>query len=101
MQKVGKFHPEWMFDYDTKVLPNMDGTNYRRQMLSEKIIHDGHTLIFRIDGFLKRCDGSLPYNYKGMYSIFGDKIKPLINDELIVDIDTERDLKLAKYIVSR
>lgn len=99
MQNIEKFHPEWMFDFHLTILPRKECKLYRRQMLPQKMIHDGHTLIFRIDGFYKRYRGLIKYDRKCMYSVFGEKIKPLINNELIVDIDTEKDLKLAKAIL--
>ena len=63
------------------------------------MIHDGHTLIFKIGGFYKRYKGLIEYDKRYMYSVFGEKIKPLINNELIVDIDTEKDFKFAKAIL--
>ncbi|MFH1995887.1 MAG: hypothetical protein ABIJ27_02690 [Candidatus Omnitrophota bacterium] len=100
MQEAGKFHPAWMFDYNTEILPKTKGGHYRRQMLSQKMFHDGHTVVFKSGEFLKRYKGLIPYA-KSRHSIFGAKIKPLINTELIVDIDTERDLKVAAAAISR
>jgi len=95
MQNVEKFHPEWMFDYNGEILPLEVASHYRRQSLPQKMIHDGHTLLFRKDDFYNRYNGRLTYNKEYKYSIFGNKIKPLINAELIIDIDTVKDLKLA------
>lgn len=99
MQNVEKFHPEWMFDYNEDVLPQEVECHYRRQSLPQKMIHDGHTLIFKKDEFLSRYRGELPYDKKKRYSIFGSKIKPLINNEIIVDIDTRKDLLLAEAVI--
>lgn len=99
MQNVEKFHPEWMFDYNDDILPKMVETCYRRQGLSKKMIHDGHTLIFKSDEFLKRYKGLVNYDSEYKYSVFGDKIKPLINAEVIIDIDTAKDLKLAQAVI--
>jgi len=99
MQNVEKFHPDWMFDLNDEVLPKVKEAHYRRQMLSHKMIHDGHTLLFRKDNFLNRYKGVLPYEKGYMCSIYGSKIRPLINNEVIVDIDTGKDLKLAKVII--
>ena len=38
MQNVEKFHPDWMFDYNDKVLPREKSCHYRRQMLPKKMI---------------------------------------------------------------
>jgi CMP-N-acetylneuraminic acid synthetase len=100
MQNVEKFHPEWMFDYNEKVLPLVEESHYRRQSLSQKMIHDGHTLIFNKDKFFRKYRGKLPYDKKKRYSIFGAKFKPLINDEVIVDIDTKKDLILADALLN-
>lgn len=99
MQDVGKFHPEWMFDYNNEILPKKIAIHYRRQALPQKMFHDGHTLLFKSDGFVKRYKKLIDYDSKFMYSIFGNKIKPLINSEIIVDIDTEKDLRLAEAII--
>ena len=98
MQNVGKFHPEWMFNYNGEVLPKKREINYRRQGLPQKMIHDGHTFIFKNKEFLKRYK-DLNFFDGNRYSIFGEKIKPLINNENIIDIDTEKDLKIAKAII--
>jgi len=100
MQNVEKFHPEWMFDYNERVLPLATESHYRRQSLPQKMIHDGHTLMFKKDEFCRRYRGDLPYDKKKRYSIFGTKFKPLINDEVIVDIDTRKDLILAEALLS-
>jgi len=100
MQNVEKFHPEWMFDYNERVLPLVTESHYRRQSLPQKMIHDGHTLMFKKDKFCRRYRGDLPYDKTKRYSIFGTKFKPLINDEVIVDIDTRKDLILAEALLS-
>jgi len=100
MQNVEKYHPAWMFDYNVDCLPRVKQVHYRRQMLPQKMIHDGHTILFRIDEFISRYKGSRDYDRAYKYSIFGDTIKPLINDLLIIDIDTEKDLKLATAVLT-
>ncbi len=100
MQNVEKFHPEWMFDYNEKLLPLVAESHYRRQSLPQKMIHDGHTLIFKKDEFFRRYSGELSYDQKKRYSIFGTRFKPLINDEVIVDIDTRKDLILAEALLN-
>lgn len=100
-QNVEKFHPGWMLDFNSDLLPRVKEAHYRRQMLPQKMIHDGHTLIFKIDGFLNRYKGLAPHDRGYLYSIFGARIKPLMNDKLIVDIDTARDLELAEAILDR
>lgn len=99
MQKVEKFHPDWMFNFDTELIPKKEEISYRRQGLSQKMIHDGHTLVFKINEFYGRSKGLIKYDKRCMYSIFGAKIKPLINNEIIIDIDTEKDLKLAEKVI--
>ena len=99
MQHVEKFHPDWMFDYDEKILPKKKAVHYRRQMLSQKMIHDGHTLLFRAKEFYQRCKRISDYDQRYMYAVFGRRIKPLINSDIIIDIDSEKDLKLAEAII--
>ena len=99
MQNVEKFHPEWMFDYNERVLPLVTESHYRRQSLPQKMIHDGHTLIFRKEEFSSRYNGRFTYDNEYRYSIFGSHIKPLINNEIIVDIDTRKDLILAEAVI--
>jgi CMP-N-acetylneuraminic acid synthetase len=100
MQNVEKFHPDWMFDYDDEILPREKTCNYRRQMLPQKMIPDGHTFVFRAKNFADRYSGMVSYDTTFKYSIFGDKIKPLINDRVIIDIDTKKDLKIAESVLS-
>lgn len=100
MQEVGKFNPEWMFDYSNTLLPHSDTQIYRRQCLPKKMIHDGHTLVFRANRFYKKMKDTSDITMKSIYSAFGDKIKPLINDEVIIDIDTEKDYRLAEAFLS-
>jgi len=82
----------WMFEYNDEILLDKNAP-YRRQNLKRYMIHDGHTILFRIEPFIeymkKRRNDSL-------YCMFGKKIKPMINDKLIIDIDTYKDLELAK-----
>ena len=100
MQNVEKFHPAWMFDLNEETLSKERESHYRRQMLPQKMIHDGHTLIFKKDEFSRRYRGELPYDKKKRYSIFGTKFKPLINDKVIVDIDIKKDLILAEALLN-
>jgi len=101
MQNVEKFHPAWMLDYNEDILPREVEYHYRRQFLPQKMIHDGHTLVFIKDDFYNRYNGKLPYNKEYKYSIFGSKIKPLINNEIIIDIDTRKDLILAEAVMQK
>ncbi len=97
MQNVEKFNPAWIFELDEDVLPVKRSGGYRRQDLKQFMIHDGHTILFRAGHFLdfmrKKSEHSI------MYEAFGKKIKPMLNDKLILDIDTERDLKLAEAVL--
>ncbi len=99
MQNVEKFHPEWMFDFNNEVLPKDKELHYRRQMLPQKMIHDGHTLIFKSKEFINKYKGLIPYDTEYKYSIYGDRIKPIINSKVIIDIDTERELELAEAVI--
>lgn len=101
MQFVKKFHPEWMCDYNKDVMPKLNTVLYRRQSLPPKIIHDGHTLLFKSNGFMRRHKNLVSNGRSSMYAIFGNKIKPMVNDEIIVDIDSENDMKVAKAIISQ
>jgi|TARA_B100001964_G_scaffold148817_1_gene163985 CMP-N-acetylneuraminic acid synthetase len=101
MQNVEKFNPAWMFDFNDEILPKEEQGHYRRQMLPQKMIHDGHTLIFKTNDFYKRYNGELPYDKKYGYSIYGSKIKPLINNEVIIDVDTRKDLIIAEAVLQK
>ena len=100
MQAVGKFHPAWMFDYNEELVPKKMFTHYQRQMLPPQMIPDGHTLIFKTGKFLRRYAGTEQYDTTVKYANFGDRIKPILNDKMIVDIDTEKDLHIAEAIIS-
>lgn len=97
MQNVEKYNPAWMFELNEDVLPTKKEEGYRRQDLKQFMGPDGHTLLFRTVHFLEFiAKGS---RSKIMYEAFGNKIKPLLNDKLIIDIDTERDLELAQVVL--
>ena len=96
MQKVEKFNPAWMLALNKNILPVKKEEGYRRQDLKPLMIHDGHTILFRSKHFLEFRKGNTKQNI--MYEAFGKKIKPMLNDRLIIDIDTERDLELANAV---
>ena len=100
MQNVEKYHPAWMFDFNNDELPKDKETHFRRQMLPQKMIHDGHTLLFKSKEFINKYKGLISYDTEYKYSIFGDKIKPIINSMVIIDIDTERELELAGAVIT-
>lgn len=100
-KKVEKYNPNWMTDLTEDYLPNTwleEG--YRRQDVKQKMIHDGHTCVFRYNyhvNFVK--DHGLDYKGK-MYEFFGNKIKPLVHNEPVIDIDTADDFSYAQYYFS-
>ena len=94
-----KFHPDWMFDYNEELLPIVKETHYRRQNLPQKMLPDGHTFLFKTKDFYKKYKGTISFSRGYMYAIFGTKVKPMLNNKLIIDIDTEKDLKLAEAIL--
>ena len=61
------------------------------------MIHDGHTILFRTGHFLEFMERHSPVTV--IYETFGKRIKPMLNNELIIDIDTARDLKLAELLI--
>lgn len=94
MQNVEKNNPAWMFELNEEILPTKREEGYRRQDLKQFMGPDGHTIVFRTRHFLEFMEKHLPVTV--MYEDFGNRIKPMLNNELIIDIDTERDLKLAE-----
>jgi len=97
MQNVQKFNPANMFELNETVIPSKESGGYRRQDLKQLMIHDGHTVLFRTNYFLNFMERKSKHNI--MYNAFGKKIKPILNDKLIIDIDVERDLKLAESVL--
>lgn len=93
MHNVEKFNTAWMFDLDENTLPAKREEGFRRQDLTPLMIHDGHTTLFRNQHFLEFKESKSKANF--LYEYFGRKIKPMLNDKLIIDIDTEKDLELA------
>jgi CMP-N-acetylneuraminic acid synthetase len=100
MQNAEKYHPAWMFDFNDEVLPKEKETHYKRQMLPQKMIHDGHTLIFKSKKFINKYKGLISYDTEYKYSVYGDRIKPIINDKVIIDIDTKKELELAEAVIT-
>ena len=99
MQNVEKNHPDWMYDFNEEILPRKKEVHYRRQMLPQKMQSDGHTFIFRIKKFLDNYKGLTDYKKEYALSVYGEKIKPVINDKVIIDIDTEKDMKISQYAI--
>jgi len=97
MQNLEKYNPAWMFELNEDILPRKEEEGYRRQDLGQFMGPDGHTILFRTKYFLEFRKRNLPI--KVMYEAFGNKIKPMLNGKLIIDIDTERDLKLAEAVL--
>lgn len=94
MQNVEKFNPQQMFKLNHKILPKKKMIAYMRQDLQQYMIADGHTILFRPQHFLKFMKSGRPVTY--IFEAFGKKIKTMLNDKLVIDIDTARDLDLAK-----
>ncbi|MFH1593938.1 MAG: hypothetical protein ABID09_04510 [Candidatus Omnitrophota bacterium] len=99
MQRIEKYHPEWMFEFTDRELPMKREAHYRRQALPKLMIHDGHTLVFEAQKFYKKFTKEIPYKAGFLYSIYGDRIKAMIVNETVVDIDTRKDLTLAKAVI--
>jgi CMP-N-acetylneuraminic acid synthetase len=99
-QKVEKYNPLWMFELNERTLPRKKCGLYRRQQLKKYIIHDGHTILFRSRHFLEFMKKAGMQRKHGLYDAFGKEIKPMLNEDLIVDIDTRKDLWLAEAILS-
>jgi CMP-N-acetylneuraminic acid synthetase len=97
MQKVGKFNPAWMFELDEDILPAKKSGAYRRQDLKEFMIHDGHTILFRTKRFLAFMGRNAKETV--MYQAFGKKTKPMLSSEVVIDIDTGKDLELAEAVL--
>ena len=97
MQGVEKYNPAWMFEFNESLLPTKRAEGYRRQDLNQFMIHDGHTVLLRTKYLLDFMESNVKPDI--MYQAFGKKIKPMLNDRLIVDIDTERDLELADAVL--
>lgn len=97
MQNAGKNNPAWMFELNEDVLPVKKEEGYRRQDLKQFMGPDGHTLLFRTEHFLKFMKRNL--RAKVIYEAFGSKIKPMLNDKLVIDIDTEKDLEVAEAVL--
>jgi len=100
MKNVEKFNPAWMFEWDEDILPQKKSKGYRRQDLKHLMIHDGHTILFRTKHFLEFMEKVGLTQKKGLYDAFGKKIKPMLNERVIIDIDTEKDIELTKAFIS-
>ena len=94
MQNVEKYNPAWMFELEKDALPVKGQQGYRRQDLKQYMIHDGHTILAKSSYFMDFMKKGR--SRKILFEAFGKTIKPMLNNRLIIDIDTERDLKLAE-----
>lgn len=97
MQETERFNPSWMFKFNEDLLPISELDSHQRQGLNSYMLHDGHTLLFHSDYFLKKMkEGD---KTKRMYGVFGETIKPLINTKPIIQLDTEIDFRFAKSFI--
>ena len=94
MQNVEKYNPAWMFELKENALPPKSQQGYRRQDLKQYMIHDGHTILTRSSYFMDFMKKNA--SRKMLFAAFGKTIKPILNSRLIIDIDTEKDLKLTE-----
>lgn len=99
-QNVEKYNPAWMIDLSENELPDWNEKGFRRQDLKQYMVHDGHTCITRAEFFIKKYYEMKKKRTGKMYEVFGTKIKPWLNGELVIDIDTERDYWLANAVKS-
>ncbi len=98
MQNVEKHNPAWMFELDENILPLKNEEGFRRQDLKQLMIHDGHTVLVRTRYFVDFMENQKPQGI--LFEGFGKRIKPMLNTKPLIDIDTEKDLKLAEAILS-
>jgi CMP-N-acetylneuraminic acid synthetase len=91
------YHPDVMFKYDNNVLERKYTKEYRSQCREKYMIHDGHTILFKSDYFIKYMKERREPLY--LYEQFGKHIKPIINKNIVIDIDRECDFKLAEAMI--
>lgn len=94
MQKVEKYNPAWMFEFNDELLPTKKEEGFRRQDLKQFMIHDGHTILVRSGYFINFMKKRRKQEIN--FEAFGRRIKPMLNENLIIDIDTKKDLRLAE-----
>jgi len=95
---VEKYNPSWMTEVTEGYLPDtwVEG-GYRRQDLKQQMIHDGHTAVFRYKYHMDFVEKN-GWNYRGkMYEFLGNKIRPIVHKETIIDIDVKDDFLYAQY----
>jgi CMP-N-acetylneuraminic acid synthetase len=97
MQNVEKYNPAWIFELDEDLLPPKKQEGYRRQDLKQFMVPDGHTVLFRTGHFLDFMEQRKTASV--IYEAFGERIKPMLNDKTIIDIDTARDFELTRLML--
>ncbi|OCC14154.1 N-Acetylneuraminate cytidylyltransferase [Dissulfuribacter thermophilus] len=101
-QRVEKYNPAWMVKLTEKRLPVWREEAFRRQDLDQYMIHDGHTCLTRADFFVESMERANRDNkgFPQMYRTWGGTyIKPWLHDKIVIDIDTEKDYKLARCVI--
>jgi len=96
MQNAEKHNPGWMFELNDDMIPRKEEQGYRRQDLKQCMFHDGHTVLLRSGYFIDVMKKRGSAANRIMFEAFGRKIKPILNNRVMIDIDTEKDLELAK-----
>ena len=97
MQNVEKFNPLEMLELNNDILPKQKMTAFMRQDLQQYMLSDGHTILFRPDHFLNFMRSKKKVEY--IFEAFGKKVKPMINEKFIIDIDTARDFEIASAFI--
>jgi CMP-N-acetylneuraminic acid synthetase len=89
--------PEYMYEYNESELYGFKTNSYRRQDIPKYMIHDGHTILFRYDYFKKFMEMGRKPSY--LYEQFGSKIKPIILENLMSQINDMYEFRLAESII--
>ncbi len=94
---VGKFHPDWMITLEEgRVKLNCPNHPYRRQDLRPMFIPNGAVLAIKRESLYRK-----PEHEKDFHAFLGKDRRGVVHpeSELIVDIDTMKDLYIAEGIL--
>jgi CMP-N-acetylneuraminic acid synthetase len=92
-------HPEYMYIYNETVLNKLKTKLYRRQDIKKHMIHDGHTILMRYNYFKQFMKKGKEPSY--LYEQFGSKIKPIIMENLMMQINNMYEFNIAESIIGR
>ena len=95
--EVGKYHPQWQYRLEGEQVVNYEKpTTHLRQELPKSYLHEGAVAVIRTDVLMESEGEEGPEAFLGK-----DRRAVITRQGETVEIDSEADVKLAEFLLSR